>query len=206
MGGMAAVATHPAYRRRGYAGKLIQAALRGMRERNVHLSMLHPFAHSYGRRYGWELATEAISYDLKPSDLPTSPEQKRVRAYQDTDLPRMMTLLEEEASTHPLFVCRGKGRWQQIFARGEQEAAVYDAQGRVEGYLLYKQAKGDSSPRILTLSELVAETPGAREALISFAATFDPLMFDVKYSVRVGNHYTLIFRTPSSTPASTQSS
>jgi predicted acetyltransferase len=186
MGGIAAVATHAAYRRRGYAGELLCAALRRMWEQGVYLSMLHPFAHAYYRRYGWELATEAISYDLKPSDLPTSPEQKRVRAYQDTDLPRMMTLLEEEASTHPLFVCRGKGRWQQIFARGEQEAAVYDAQGRVEGYLLYKQAKGDSSPRILTLSELVAETPGAREALISFAAAFDPLMFDVKYSVPRG--------------------
>ncbi len=42
MGGIAAVATHAAYRRRGYAGELMQAALRGMRERNVHLSMLHP--------------------------------------------------------------------------------------------------------------------------------------------------------------------
>ena len=118
------MATHAAYWRRGYAAELLCAALRGMWEQGVYLSMLHPFAHAYYHRYGWELATEAISYDLKPSDLPTSPEQKRVRAYQDTDLPRMMTLLEEEASTHPLFVCRGKGRWQQIFARGEQEAAV----------------------------------------------------------------------------------
>jgi predicted acetyltransferase len=110
MGGIAAVATHAAYRRRGYAGELMQAALRGMRERNVHLSMLHPFAHSYYRRYGWELATEALNYDLKPTELPTSPAQKRVRAYRDRDLPRMMTLLEEEAPKHPLFVRRGEGR------------------------------------------------------------------------------------------------
>jgi predicted acetyltransferase len=186
MGGIAAVATHAAYRRRGYASELMQAALRGMRERNVHLSMLHPFAHSYYRRYGWELATETIDYDLKPTDLPTSPEQKRVRAYWDRDLRRMMTLLEEEASRHPLFVRRGEGRWRQIFARGEQEAAVYDVEGRVEGYLLYKQAQGDSPPRVLTLSELVAQTPAARGALISFAAAFDPLMFGVKYSVPRG--------------------
>jgi predicted acetyltransferase len=186
MGGIAAVATHPAYRRRGYAGELMRATLRRMWESGVHLSMLHPFAHAYYRHYGWELATEAISYNLKPSDLPTSPEQKHVRAYRDEDLPRMMTLLEGEASRHPLFVRRGEGRWQQIFARREQEAAVYDTQGRVEGYLLYNQAEGDGSPRILTLSELVAETPEAREALISFAAAFDPLMFDVKYSVPRG--------------------
>lgn len=66
MGGITAVATHAAYRRRGYAGELMRAALGGMRERRVYLSMLHPSAHSFYRRYGWELATEAISYRLKP--------------------------------------------------------------------------------------------------------------------------------------------
>ena len=47
MGGIADVATHAAYRRRGYAGDLMRTALAGMRERRVHLSMLHPFAHSF---------------------------------------------------------------------------------------------------------------------------------------------------------------
>ena len=47
MGGVADVATHAVYRRRGYAGDLIRAALAGMWERGVHLSMLHPFAHSF---------------------------------------------------------------------------------------------------------------------------------------------------------------
>ena len=42
MGGIADVATHAAYRRRGYAGDLMRTALAGMRERRVHLSMLHP--------------------------------------------------------------------------------------------------------------------------------------------------------------------
>ena len=186
MGGIAAVATHPAYRRRGYAGVLLQAALRGLRERNVHLSMLHPFAHSYYRHYGWELATEAISYDLKPTELPTSPEQKYVRAYQTRDLPQMITLLGGEASKYPLFVHRGEGRWRQIFARGEQEAAVYEVEGHIEGYLLYGQAEGDSMPRTLVLSELVAATPEAWKAMISFAAAFDPYTFTVKYSVPRG--------------------
>lgn len=186
MGGIAAVATHAAYRRRGYAGDLMHSTLRGMQERSIHLSMLYPFAHTYYRRYGWELATEAITYNLKPTDLPTSIEQRHVRAYQDEDLPQMMRLLEGKASRHPLFVHRSEGRWRQIFARGEQEAAVYDARGSVEGYLLYKQTEGENSPRLLILSELVAETSLAREALISFAAAFDPRTFGVKCSVPPG--------------------
>ena len=58
--------------------------------------------------------------------------------------------------------------------------------GHVEGYLLYKQAGGDSPPRTLVLSELIAATPEARKALISFAAAFDPAVFAVKYSVPRG--------------------
>jgi GNAT superfamily N-acetyltransferase len=66
MGGIAAVTTDPAYRRRGYAGELMRAVLWGMREREMHLSMLNPFAHAFYRAYGWELATEAVAYTLKP--------------------------------------------------------------------------------------------------------------------------------------------
>jgi predicted acetyltransferase len=186
MGGVAAVATHAAYRRRGYAGELMRAALRGMRERSVHLSMLHPFAHAFYRRYGWELATEAISYELKPRDLPTDNEQKYVRAYRDGDLHRMMVLLEGEASRHPLSVHRDEGRWRQLLDRGEQEAAVYEAEAGIEGYLLYDLREGDGSPHTLVLSELITATPAARRALISFAAAFDPLMFAVKYSASRG--------------------
>jgi predicted acetyltransferase len=186
MGGVAAVATHAAYRRRGYAGELLRAALRGMRERSVHLSMLHPFAHAFYRCYGWELATEAISYELKPRDLPTDNEQKYVRAYRDGDLHRMMVLLEWEASRYPLSVYRDEGRWRQLLDRGEQEAAVYEAEAGIEGYLLYELREGDGSPHTLVLSELIAATPAARRALISFAAAFDPLMFAVKYSASRG--------------------
>lgn len=185
-GGIADVATHPAYRRRGYAGELMRAALGGMRERGIHLSMLHPFAHAFYRRYGWELATEAVSYRLEPTDLPTSLHQKRVRAYQDEDLSHMTALLEGEASRHPLCVRRGEAYWRTLLEREGTEAAVYEADGRVEGYALYGQGEGRNVPRALTVRELVAATPAAREALISFMAAFDPMMFEVRYSTPRG--------------------
>jgi predicted acetyltransferase len=186
MGGVADVATHAAYRRRGYAGELMRTALGGMWERDIHLSMLHPFAHAFYRRYGWELSAEAISYRLKPTELPTSPEQKHVRAYRDGDLLRMVALLDGEASGHPVCVRRGEGRWRQLLAREDTEVAVYETDGQVEGYVLYGQGKGRSVLRALTVSELVAATPAAREALISFMAAFDPAMFEVRYSTPRG--------------------
>jgi predicted acetyltransferase len=189
MGGIAAVATHPAYRRRGYAGKLMRAVLQTMRERGMNLSMLWPFAHAFYRAYGWELAGEAVAYTLKPTDLPTSSEQKHTRAYREEDLQRMMELLEEEASRHLLCVRRSGEQWrsERFWKRdwgGQQEAVVYEREGRLEGYILYRMSdwREDRDPkRTLAVQELVWSTLGAREALISFLAAQDPMVFEIKH-------------------------
>ncbi len=184
MGGIAAVYAHPAYRRRGYAGELMRAVLRAMRERGMHLSMLWPFAHVFYRVYGWELAGEAVAYTLKPTDLPTSPEQKRVRAYKEEDLPRMMGLFEKEAAEHSCCVRRGEGRWREVLAREDWWAAVYEREGGMEGYILYRMSdwREDREPhRTLSVQELVWSTAEAWEALNSFLAAQDPLVFEIKH-------------------------
>ena len=189
MGGVAAVATHPAYRRRGYAGELMRACLRGMDELGISLSMLNPFAHAFYRAYGWELAGEAVAYTLKPTDLPTSSEQRRVRAYQEEDLPRVMALLEGAASGYSCCVRRDEGRWREVLARQDWGAAVYEREGRLEGYILYRMSewREDREPhRTLAVQELVWGTTGAREALISFLAAQDPLVFEIKHSTPRG--------------------
>ena len=189
MGGIAAVATDPAYRRRGFAGELMRAVLRTMRERGIHLSMLHPFAHAFYRAYGWELATEAIAYTLKPTDLPTSSEQRRVRAYGKGDLPKMMGLLEEEVARLSCCVRRGEGRWRDLLGRKDWEGAVYEREGHLEGYILYRMSnwREDREPRrTLAVQELVWGSLGAREALISFLAAQDPLVFEIKHNTPRG--------------------
>jgi predicted acetyltransferase len=189
MGGVAAVTTHPAYRRRGYAGELMRVILREMRERGMRLSTLLPFAHVFYRAYGWELASEAIAYTLKPTDLPTSPEQRRVRAYEGEDLPRLMALLDEEASGYSCCVRRGEGRWREVLAREDWGVAVYEREGGLEGYILYRISgwrEDREPPRTLAVQELVWGTTGAREALISFLAAQDPLVFEVKLSTPRG--------------------
>lgn len=199
MGGISAVMAHPAYRRRRFAGDLMRAVLRGMRERGVHLSMLWPFAHAFYRKYGWELAGEAISYTLKPDALPTGPEQGRVRAYREGDLPRMTELLEGQASAgHPLCVRRSEKYWRSLVERrekdfatwGGREAALYEGEGGVvEGYALYKTSgwkEGSTPPRNLDVSELVWETPVARRGLLSFVGAHNPDDFEVRYQTPRG--------------------
>jgi predicted acetyltransferase len=164
MGGISAVMVHPAYRRRGYAGMLMREALRDMKERDVCLSLLAPFAHAFYRVFGYELATEAIEYTLKPPDLQTSPEQSYLRAYREGDLSSLGALYEVQAMEHTLSVRRSEGHWKTSLA--DKDAAVYERDGAVEGYILYKSSGWqDREPRrTLSVEELVAATPRARDA------------------------------------------
>ncbi len=182
MGGISAVMAHPAYRRRGYAGELMRAVLRDMRVRDVALSLLSPFAHAFYRVFGYELATEAIEYRLKPADLPTSPEQSHLRAYREEDLTSLMELYTAEAKGHTLSARRSEGHWQTTLSKKDVDVAVYGRDGDVEGYILYKTSGWqDRDPRrTVSVEELVAATQRAREALYSFMAGLDPLVYGIK--------------------------
>ena len=70
-----------------------------------------------------------------------------------------------------------------------REAAVYEKDGSVEGYVLYEMSgwhEGREPARTLSVGELVAANPEAWEGLISFAAAQDPLVFEVKISTPRG--------------------
>ena len=179
MGGISAVMVHPAYRRRGYAGELMRAVLRDMRERNVALSLLSPFAHAFYRVFGYELASELIQYGLKPSDLSTSPEQGHLRDYREGDLSSLMEVYEAEARRHTLSVRRSRRRWEEILAEKDNYVGVYQREGDVEGYIIYKISgwQEQDPRRTLGVDEFVAATPRANEALLSFLAGFDPLVY-----------------------------
>jgi len=179
MGGISAVMVHPAYRRRGYAGKLMRAVLRDMREREVALSLLSPFAHAFYRVFGYELATEVIEYRLKPSDLSTSPEQGHLRDYREEDLPSLMEVYEAEARRHTLSVRRSGRHWDEILAEKDRYVAVYQRSGEVEGYIIYKISgwQEQDPRRTLRVDEFISATPRAREAILSFMAGFDPLLY-----------------------------
>jgi predicted acetyltransferase len=182
MGGIHAVMVHPAYRRRGYAGELMRAVLRDMRERGVSLSLLSPFAHAFYRMFGYELATEAIEYRLKPADLPTSPEQAHLKAYREGDLSSLMALYTAEAKEHRLCVRRSEGHWKKSLSRKGTDVAVYERDGDIEGYIIYKiSGWQDRDPRrTISVEEMVVATQRARESLYSFMAGLDPLVYGIK--------------------------
>jgi predicted acetyltransferase len=174
MGGVAAVFAHPAYRRRGHAGKLMRTLLASSRERGVHLSMLWPFNHSFYRSHGYELAGESIRYKLNPRELDTSDEQRNVRAFRGEDIPGMISVFEERAARHQLCVKRDAKVWEKIPERKEWNLAVHERDGKIEGYILFRMGSADEKRSVKVLN-LVFATKEAREGLFSFLAAYDPM-------------------------------
>ena len=100
----------------------------------------------------------------------------------------MIALLEEEAARRSCCVRRSEGRWRELISRKDWQAAVYEREGRLEGYIQYRMSEWRASEprRTLSVRELVWSTVGAREALISFLAAQDPLVFEIEHSTPRG--------------------
>jgi predicted acetyltransferase len=93
-----------------------------------------------------------------------------------------MALYEAEAKRHTLSVLRSEGHWKKSLADKDSDTAVFERDGEIEGYVLYNiSGWQEREPRrTLSVEELVAATPRAREALLSFMAGLDPLVYGIK--------------------------
>ncbi len=69
-GGLSGVATPPQWRRQGYIGRLLRAAVDEMRERGEYLSTLYPFAFPFYKHYGWAHASDNHVYTIPTMRLP----------------------------------------------------------------------------------------------------------------------------------------
>ena len=104
----------------------------------------------------------------------------------------MMGLFEKAAAEHSCCVRRSEGRWREVLTRDDWWAAVYEREGGMEGYLLYRMSgwREDREPhRTLAVHELVWGTAEAREALISLLAAQDPLVFEIKHDTPRGEPF-----------------
>lgn len=70
MGGVGGVASLPQYRRGGAIRRCFEAALPDMYARGMTLSYLYPFSNAFYRKFGYELACDAVRWRLKLAGLP----------------------------------------------------------------------------------------------------------------------------------------
>ncbi len=177
MGGVAGVATYPEYRRSGYVKELLQHSLQTMKNDGYTVSMLHPFAVSFYRKYGWELCANRLVCHMTKSDLIMKKQVNgTVKRFNKENHP------EEVEKIYEIFAERFSGMlvrdgkwWLQAVYDDLTSAIYYDENKMAAGYMLYKIENYK-----MTVEEFVPLHNEARNGLWNFICQHDSMIKELE--------------------------
>ena len=148
MGGIGGVATLPAARGKGYAGKLLSFTLEQMREHKQPLSSLFPFSWKFYRNYGYEWIGTERTYKIKTASIPDSEETEYVRAARAGDTAAIVVCYTHYAHGYRGMLKRKDNKWNGMLEDEPGQFTftfVYERDGKIEGYLMYRDGSKEET-------------------------------------------------------------
>lgn len=194
MGGIAAVATWPEYRRQGMVGQLLSKSLEMMKESGQTLSFLAPFAFAFYRKYGWEAYIEYMRYEIATHQLP-KPEVaagstlRRIEA----ESALLNPIYEAYAKRFNGMLVRTEDWWRKrVFNRKKGIVTLYrNAAGEPEGYIIYQVKE-----KVLTVHEMIALTEEANRGLWRLISNHDSMIDKVVCQAPFGDPLPFVLADP----------
>lgn len=143
VGGIANVATHPDFRRRGYGTRLMQDAVEVMGRDGMDCSILFTGIHPFYEKVGWCcVPVPSLSCALKTTLGEGSDSKYSTRTCEwPYDIPTIQLIHDEFNSRRPLTVVRDDDYWKGYALPrfgGPKSTLLAGTGGRVTGYLLYE--------------------------------------------------------------------
>ncbi|MBG9836713.1 MULTISPECIES: enhanced intracellular survival protein Eis [Bacillus cereus group] len=180
MGGVAGVATYPEYRRSGYVKELLQHSLQTMKKDGYTVSMLHPFAVSFYRKYGWELCADLLVCHMTKSDLVMKKQVNgTVKRFNKEHHPEEVEKLYETfAERFSGMLVRNEKWWLQAVYDDLTLAIYYDENKTAAGYMLYKIENNK-----MIVEEFVPLHNEARNGLWNFICQHDSMIKELEMTV-----------------------
>jgi len=177
MTGVNLVGAAPEARGHGAATRLMQAAVREMRDAGVPISTLYPAKQTLYRRCGWEVTGARWELSVEARHLDVATRELAVRSFVPADLPAVQALHRDVVREHTGPVDRPDFLWRRVVdppKRGVQGFLVEGA-GGIEGYVFLSVARGEGMRQELSATELLAATPAAARRLLRFLGDHDSL-------------------------------
>lgn len=171
MGGLAGVASWPETRRGGNITKLLVRSLEVMREQGQTISMLHPFAFPFYRKFGWEFTIERKRYDIDMALLPKRKDTAGSIERVPKEAARFEAIYGAFASRFNGTLHRAEDYWKRKVLHRDGLAAIWrNDEGTPEGYIVY-----DVRDRKLTVQDWACTSEAGRIGLWSFIANHDSM-------------------------------
>lgn len=183
MGGLTGVGTYPEYSNQGLMHKLLERALKNMREKGQYITYLFPYSIPYYRRKGWEIISDKISYEIEDYQLPKSKQVngnvRRVEASSD-ELKRTYDRYAQH--THGAII-RDELAWNEYWLWDSDDimaAIYYNENDEPDGYVIYWLAED-----VFHVKDMVFNNEEARTGLWNFISAHLSMIDKV-----VGHTYT----------------
>ena len=196
--GIGSVAVSPEHRRRGVGEACLRAALRELRQRGQHLSMLYPFRSSYYRHLGYGVIEYVHQLAMAPANLPLEAEARRVRRLMLPDRAAVEALYDRVAQQGHFALLRSADWWSRRLWGYPGDWVVYEGRrrGQIEGYLYYEVENSRGPFRLaIALNELVAATPEAHRGLVGHLATLRDQVEEIHYAAPLDHAWSSVLRT-----------
>ncbi|WP_442602800.1 GNAT family N-acetyltransferase [Paenibacillus sp. KN14-4R] len=190
-GGVMGVATYPSSRRKGYSKKLIIESLKIMKEQGISISILHPFSHSFYRKYGWENYCEYKKYTISMhSFILNDNKDEGTVLLKKHDWTELNQIYEKYASNFNGMLKRTP-EWWDLYKNHCAYQAVYYNEDSLGGYLLY-----NIKDRNMEIEEFVFLDVLAQKALMQYIQNHDSSVDSITMKVPVDDHMSNLLENP----------
>jgi predicted acetyltransferase len=196
--GVGSVAVSPEHRRRGIGEATMRAALRELRQRGSHFSVLYAFRNSYYRKLGYGVIEYLHQLAISASNLPLADESRRVRRLMLPDRPAVEALYQRVAEQGHFAMVRSPEWWHQRLWGYPGDWVVYEGKrrGQIEGYLYYEVENSHGPFRLaVSLSEFVAATPEAHRGLVGHLASLRDQVEEIHHAAPDDHGWATVLRT-----------
>ena len=200
VGGIGGVAVAPAFRRQGFAERLMREACAEQRASGLAFSVLFPFSRAYYGRFGYITAAERRVYRGSPRLLRSfKPSGSWVDAG-PRDIGELDHIYRQALRGRFGPVVRDQAWWQaevlQTWQGERLHAHIwYDEEGRGRSYLVYR-FNYRNKPSQTEIREMVALDPEARAQLFAFLAGHETQTEEIVFRAPADAPVNLLFPDP----------
>lgn len=166
MGGLTGVGTYPEYSNLGLMHKLLEQALKNMRDRGQFISYLYPYSIPYYRRKGWEIISDKISYEINDYQLPKNRQVMGSVRRVNIDSEELKRTYERYALRTHGAILRDELAWNEYWLWDSDDimAAIYYTENQEpDGYVIYWLAND-----IFHIKDMIFNNEEARIGLWNF--------------------------------------